>query len=102
MRDSPRDFSFVLNCANYETESKRVDLAIYPNGATKQEVDDALAKLGTSPTGKGRLWIEDSKITPGHDSDNAKDLEAIHWIKFKVGIKFPAAPPIGRRSPVTR
>lgn len=92
VRDSPREFSFVLNCADYETEGKRVDLAIYPSTASKQEVDDALAKLGSSPLGKGRLWIEDFKITPGHGSATAEDLGAIHWIKFKVEITFPAGP----------
>lgn len=93
VRNSPREFSFVLNCSDYKTESKRVDLAIYPSTASKQEVDEALAKLGSSPLGKGRLWIEDSKLTPGHDSDTGGDLGAIHWIKFKVEIKFPAEPP---------
>lgn len=93
VRNSPREFSFVLNCADFETESKRVDLAIYPSAASKQEVDDALAKLGSSPLGKGRLWIEDSKITPGHGSGTTEDLGAIHWMKFKVEIKFPAGPP---------
>jgi hypothetical protein len=99
VRYSPRPFSFVLNGADFETENKRVALAIYPNNAPKREVDDALAKLGTSPLGSGRLWIEDSKITPGH---TAEDLGTIHWIKFKVEIKFPAEPPRGRRQPVTR
>lgn len=55
VRNSPREFSFVLNCADFQTESKRVELAIYPSGASQTEVDDALAKLGTSPLGKGKL-----------------------------------------------
>ncbi len=93
VRNSPREFSFVLNCADFETESKWLDLVIYPYIASKQEVDDALSKLGSSPLGKGRLWIEDSKITPGHTSDRAEDLGAIHWIKFKVEVKFPAERP---------
>jgi hypothetical protein len=93
VRRSPREFSFVLNCADFKTESKRVELAIYPSTAPKQEVDEALARLGTSPLGEGRLWIVDSKVTPGHDSGTAEDLGAIHWIKFKVEIKFPAEPP---------
>jgi hypothetical protein len=92
--DSPREFSFVLNCTDFETERKRVDLAIYPpNNASRQEVDEARAKLGSSPLGKGRLMIVDSKITPGHNSGTAEDLGAIHWIKFKVEIKFPAGLP---------
>jgi hypothetical protein len=90
---SPREFSFVLNCADFKTESERVELAIHPSTASKKEVDEALAKLGSSPLGKGRLWIEDSKITPGHDSGTAEDFGAIHWIKFKVEIKFPTGPP---------
>ena len=86
---SPREFSFVLNCADLERERKRVDLTIYPSNASQQEVDNALAKLGSSPVGEGRLWIEDFKITPGHESENAADLGSIHRIKFKVEIKFP-------------
>ena len=93
VRDSPREFSFVLNCADYERESKWVELAIYPSDASQKEVDEALAKLGSSPLGQGRLWIEDSKITPGHKSGSMQDLGAIHWIKFRVEIQFPAAPP---------
>lgn len=93
VRDSPREFSFVLNCADYETERKLGELAIYPSSESKQKVEEAQAKLGSSPLGKGRLWIEDSKITPGHDSATGQDLGAIHWIKFKVEIKFPAIPP---------
>ena len=88
---SHRDFSFVLNCADYETERKRVELVIYPNGASDLEVDEAQAKLGSSPLGKGSLWILDSRITPGHDGGTGQALGAIHWIKFKVEIKFPAA-----------
>ena len=93
MRFSLREFNFVLNCLDYETERKRVELAIYPNGASEQEVDEARAKLGSSPLGKGRMWILDSKITPGHDSGTGQGLGVIHWINFKVEIKFPAAPP---------
>jgi len=92
VRYSPREFSFVLNCADNQRESKRVDLTIYPSSASEQETDKALAKLGSSPLGTGRLWILDYKITPGHKSGADEDLGAIHWIKFKVEIKFPAGP----------
>ena len=68
-----------------------MELAIYPSAASKQEVDDALAKLGASPLGKGRLWIEDSKVIPGYESGTADDLGAIRWIKFKVEIKISVA-----------
>ena len=90
MRVSAREFQFVLNCADFKTESRRVDLAIYPSTASKQEVDDAIAKLGSSPLGKGRLWIKRYRITPGRKSEAGVDLGAIHWIKFKVEIKIPA------------
>jgi hypothetical protein len=93
VHNSPREFNFVLNLTDCETERKRVELAIYPSNASEKEVDDARAKLGTSPLGTGRLWIEDSKITPGRDTGKPEDLGAIHWIKFKVEIKFPAPPP---------
>jgi hypothetical protein len=93
VRRSPREFSFVLNCADFMKESGRVDRVLWPYSCSKQDVDDSLAKLGTSPLGKGRLWIEGSKITPGHESGTAEDLGAIHWIKFKVEITFPAGSP---------
>jgi hypothetical protein len=91
---SPREFSFVLTCADYLIEVERVDRVLWPYNYSKQEADDALAKLGSSPVGTGQLWIEDSKITPGHKSGTAKDLGAIHWIKIKVEIEFPPGPPI--------
>jgi len=33
------------------------------------------------------------KVTPGHESNEGEDLGAIHWIRFRVEIEFPAAPP---------
>jgi hypothetical protein len=93
VRWSPREFSFVMSCADFMMERRRVDRVLWPYTYSKQEVDDARAKLGSSPLGKGRLWVEDFKIAPGHKSGAAEDLGAIHWIKFKVEIKFPAGPP---------
>jgi len=92
VRRSPREFSYVMSCADFMMERQRVDRVLWPYTYSKQEVDDALAKLGSSPLGKGRLWIEDFKITPGHRSGTAEDFGAIHWIKFKVEIKFPTGP----------
>jgi len=89
---SPREFNFVLVCKDYLKENERVERVLGSYSYSKQEVDEAMAMLGTSPLGKGRMWIEDSKITPGHDSGTGEGLGAIHWIKFKVEIKFPAAP----------
>ena len=82
----------MLSCKDYLIENGRVERVLWPYSYSKQEADDTLAKLGTSPLGKGRLWIEDSKVTPGRNTGTLKDLGAIHWIKFKVEIKFPVGP----------
>jgi hypothetical protein len=93
VRDSPREFNFVLNCTDYETERKRAELAIYPSNESRQKVEEAQSKLGMSPLGKGRLWIEDSTVTPGHNGGTGQALGAIHWIKFRVEINFPSPAP---------
>lgn len=90
VRASPREFRFVLNCADFKTERKRVDLVLYHSTAAKGEVDEALAKLGSSPLGTGKFWIKRYRITPGKKTEAGIDLGAIHWIKFEVEIKFPA------------
>jgi hypothetical protein len=85
---SPRDFNFVLNCADYKTERQRVDRVLWPYTYSKEDVDDSLAKP-MPPHGTGRLWIKDSKYTPGDKSANPVTLGEIHWIKFEVEIRFP-------------
>lgn len=89
VRTSPREFNFVLNCADFTVERQRVDRVLWPYSYSKEDVDDSLAKLGTSPHGTGRLWIKDSKYTPGEKSGGSVKLGAIHWIKFEVEIRFP-------------
>jgi len=86
---SPREFNFVMNCNDFKTERQRVERVLWPHSYSKEDVDDALAKLGTSPHATGRLWIKDSKYTPGDSSPNPVKLGEIHWIKFKVEITFP-------------
>jgi hypothetical protein len=86
---SPREFNFVLNCDDFKTERQRVDRVLWPYSYSKKDVEDSLAKLGTSPQGSGQLWIKDSKYTPGDKSSDPVKLGAIHWIKFEVEIKFP-------------
>jgi hypothetical protein len=72
----PREFIFVTTCADYKTESDRFALALYAGkGTSEKEVDAALAKLGTSPTGKGKFTILSYKV--GTEID---------WIKFKLEI----------------
>ena len=90
VRASPREFSFALNCSDSKTEHKRVERVLWPYTYSQQDVDEALAKLGSSPLGSGRLWIKRYRITPGKKTEAGTDLGAIHWIKFKVEIKFPA------------
>ncbi len=91
VRISPREFSFVLNCTDLKTERGRVDRVLWPYTYSKEEVDEASAKLGSSPLGTGQLWIKRFRITPGKKSEVGAELGAIHWIKFRVEIRFPEA-----------
>ena len=85
---SPREFQFVTNCKDLAIETHRLDLTLWPSGGTGKEVQEAEAKLGTSPMAKGRFWITDSRI--GHSSDTPDNkLGTIEWIKFAVEIKLP-------------
>jgi hypothetical protein len=56
--------------------------------ANEQQYKEALAKLGTSALGIGRLWITDSKITHANDTGDNK-LGTIQWMKFTLEIKLP-------------
>jgi hypothetical protein len=85
---SPREFSFVTNCADYRTEYERLIILMWPYAATARNYDEALAKLGTSPLGKGRLWITDSKTTHASDTPDNK-TGRIEWMKFAVEIILP-------------
>ncbi len=91
LRTSPRDFKFVLNCADYETERNRVDIVLWPYNYPKAVVDKALAELGTSPLGNGNLWIQDYRISPGEKAEDGSEPDIIEWIKFKVEIEFPSS-----------
>ncbi len=86
--DSPREFSFVTNCVDYRTESGRLNIVLWPYTATQREYDEALAQLGSSPLGKGRLWITDSKISHAGDTPDNR-LGKIEWMKFSVEIRLP-------------
>ena len=85
---SPRVFVFVTNCADYRTESDRLNIVLWPYTVTPQKSEEALAKLGTSPVGKGRLWITDSKISHSHDTLDEKPGK-IEWMRFRVEIRLP-------------
>jgi hypothetical protein len=90
--NSPREFSFVTNCADYGVEWARLNLVLWPYTGTEKQVEEALAKLGTSPSGQGRFWITQSKTS--HSAGTADDtgneeLGKIEWMKFSVEIKLP-------------
>ena len=85
---SPREFSFVTNCADYRTELARLVIVMWPYTVTQQEADEASANLGTSPLGKGRLWITDSRISHADGSPDDK-TGRIEWMKFSVEIVLP-------------
>lgn len=76
---SPREFQFVTNCADYQAEGDRLDIALWPADHTEAEYKAAITKLGKLRHGDGRLWITDSKITDGK----------IEWMKFTVELKLP-------------
>lgn len=85
---SPREFRFVTNCVDFRTEFERLQIVLWPYTATPEKAADALAKLGTSPMGKGRLWITGSKIS--HADDKADDKRGrIEWMRFSVEIILP-------------
>ena len=86
--DSPRGFDFVTNCEDLRTESARLTVVMWPYTATDKQYDEALAKLGSSTKGKGRLWITDSKISHADDTDEDK-LGPIEWMRFSVEIELP-------------
>ena len=85
---SPRNFYFVTNCADYRAESERLNIILWGYTHTEQEGKEALAKLGSSPLGIGRLWITASKITHAGDS-SGQNTGRIEWMHFAVEIKLP-------------
>jgi hypothetical protein len=88
MSDSPREFSFVTNCANYRTEFAWLNIVLWGYTSTKQQYEAAEAKLGTSPQAEGRLWITGSRISHSDDTPDEK-IGKIEWMSFSVEIKMP-------------
>lgn len=85
---SPREFSFVVNCPAYRIESERLNIVMWPYTTTEQKAQEALAKLGSSPSGKGRLWITGSKISHADDTPDEKEGKILS-MKFSVEITLP-------------
>lgn len=86
---SPRNFNFVLNCADYQVEAARVRKVLWRGNESDEEYNDTLAKLGSSPQGHGKLWIDKSKISPAVREIEGVNYGSIDWIQFHVEIRFP-------------
>ena len=79
---SPREFSFVVTCDDYKQESHQLDIVLWPYNYSQREADDALAKLGSSPLGKGRLTILNSKVFRADQNIEGKNCGKIDLLKF--------------------
>ena len=82
---TPREFSFVLDCAGYAAEEQRVKILLWPAAATEAAVKEAQDKLGTSPLGKGRVHIRDSRVTAPQGANPG----SIDWLSFEVELQLP-------------
>ena len=82
---TPRAFSFVLDCASYSAEERRVRILLWPASSSEAEVKDAQEKLGSSPLGRGRLFIRDARVTP----PNGGNPGSIDWLRFDVELELP-------------
>lgn len=87
---NPRKFSFVVSCDDYQTESRRLNIVLWPYTYSRQEVDEATAKLGTSPLGKAKFTILDSRVSPAEKDIEGKNFGKIDWLRFKLDISPPA------------
>ena len=94
VKDSPRDFNFVLDQEQFHRAANLVNLGVYshPLSENKSEVEfdqesqNALAALESLPIGKGRLQILDSRVDRSTGQDG---LGAIEWLKFQVELHVP-------------
>lgn len=84
---SPREFNFVTSCAEYRTAWALLQNLLWPEGDTTK-LKEASARFGVLPTGKGRVWITDSKVTHSHDGI-VPGHGVIEWMKFSVEINLP-------------
>jgi hypothetical protein len=94
VKESPRDFYFVLNQQQFHRATGLVNLGVSshplsehkPEAELDKESQDAIAALESLPIGKGRLQILDSRV----DSSAGQDgLGAIEWLKFCVELHVP-------------
>ncbi len=87
---NPREFSFVLTCADYKSEGHRLDVVLWPYTYSKKEADAALANLGSSPLGKAIFTILNSKTSRAEQDIEGKNYGKIDWLTFRLDVTFPA------------
>jgi hypothetical protein len=102
--DSPREFRFVTNCADFRVERERLLIALGGTNsagvrvASDEEYWKTVEALGSNARGKGRVWITASKTSRADYSPDGftKDQLGVSdhsgtilWIKFSVEIKLP-------------
>jgi len=94
VRETPRNFNFVLTEAQYQEASRLVDIAISSRPLSdhrsqeelEKESKDAVAALMKFPVAVGKLLILDSRITSAKDSTDSGSLD---WIKFEAILRVP-------------
>jgi hypothetical protein len=82
---SPRAFNFVFTTEDSRVAQEFVELIIYPNTASKKDLEEIDRKAAKVKVGTGELYILDSRITPGKSENETGKIE---WIKFEVKLKF--------------
>jgi hypothetical protein len=88
LHSSPREFQFLLDCKSYKRESALVGTATAGN-VSENASANAMAKLGTSAMGSGKLTILDSKVVKSGKDEAGNDLLQVDWLKFQVDIVLP-------------
>ena len=87
---NPREFLYVTNCEDYKQEARRLEVVLWPYNFTKQETDDAMAKLATSPLGKARLTILSAKVSPAGKEIEGKNYGRLDALRFRLDVAPPA------------
>ncbi|HEX3544661.1 MAG TPA: hypothetical protein VHT31_09065 [Candidatus Acidoferrum sp.] len=94
VKESPRDFNFVLDQRQFHPAADYVNLAVSSRPLSEhkseagfdQESQNALAVLESMSIGKGRLQILDSRVDSSAGQDS---LGTIEWLKFRVELHVP-------------
>lgn len=83
---STREFYFVASAAGYQPAMDALNLVVYPNNASAEEINRASRSAAKIPAGKGEFRIVDSRISSGATKDDPGKIE---WLKFDVRLDFP-------------